>query len=300
MTTTATRPILVGVDGSVASLRAAAWAGAAGAQRHRPVRLVSVFHWPLYDYPDRPLPAATDPGRAMAERRLREQAVLLRTHYPGLRVTGEVRDGTPAAVLVAESAGADLTVLGQRGLGGLSGMLLGSVSTEVAAHAAGAVLVVPDGDDELPPSRGPVVVGVDGSPGGQAALGVAFDEASWRCAELVVVHAWMQPGSDDPYSPPPLYYDPDETGEAERVLLAEALAGWRDKYPDVRVRPVLAHGTPVDQLLAYGRGAQLIVVGSRGRGGFASLVLGSTSRAVLHRASGPVAVVHVRGRCREL
>jgi nucleotide-binding universal stress UspA family protein len=232
----------------------------------------------------------------MAEERLGDQAALLRAHHPGLEVTGEVLDGTPAAVLVAESAGAELTVLGQRGLGGLSGMLLGSVSTEVAAHAAGAVLVIPDGVDERAPAGGPVVAGVDGSAGGQAALGFAFDEASWRDAVLVVVHAWMEPGSDDPYSRPPLYYDPDEAGATERVLLAESLAGWREKYPEVRVRPVLAHGTPVDQLLAYGRGAQLLVVGSRGRGGFASLVLGSTSRAVLHRAGGPVAVVHVRGR----
>lgn len=295
MTEPANPPIVVGIDGSPASLRACQWAIRTAARRHRTVRLVSVFTWPLDTYTIRPRAVLPDMARirADARQRLTELADRLRTEYPAIRVTDVFREGHPAAVLIEESAGASVTVLGRRGLGGLSGLLLGSVSTPVCTHARGPVVVISDADNPVP-AEGPVVVGVDGSEGSQTALGFAFDEASWRRTRLVAVHAWLAPGSDTPHGRIPLYYDPDEVATEERAVLAETLAGWREKYPDVDVRTELVQGPPVDQLLAHGRRAQLIVVGSRGRGGFASLLLGSTSRAVLHRAPGPVAVVHPR------
>lgn len=295
MTETANPPVVVGVDGSPASLRACQWAIRTAARRHRTVRLVSVFHWPLDTHTMEPRAMLPDLARIRtdARQRLTELGDRLRTEYPAIRVVDVFCEGHPAAVLIEESASASVTVLGRRGVGGLSGLLLGSVSTQVCAHASGPVIVISDVDNPVP-AEGPIVVGVDGSEGSQAALGFAFDEASWRGTRLVAVHAWMAPGSNDPYARVPLYYDPDEVATEERAVLAEALAGWREKYPDVDVHTELTQGAPVDQLLAYGRRAQLIVVGSRGRGGFASLLLGSTSRAVLHRAPGPVAVVHPR------
>lgn len=287
--TTVTEPVLVGWDGSAASRRAVRWAAEAAALRHRPLHILTVFRWPLESDTVEPQAALpdTDAGREQARELLAERAGAVRAEQPGLVVEEELADGAPARMLVERGRGAVLTVLGQRGQGGLSGLLLGSVGAQVATHAAGPVVVVPD----EAVGTGPVVVGVDGSPLSEAAIGFAFEEASWRRAGLVAVHAWMAPGSGVQHDRIPRFYDLDEVVEEERRTLSESLSGWRAKYPDVPVRPVLAHGTPVSQLLDESAGARLLVVGSRGRGGFTGLLLGSTSRSLLHRARCPVAVV---------
>ena len=208
----------------------------------------------------------------------------------GLDVEQQLIVGFPIPVLTAESERAQLVVIGDRGLGGVTGLLLGSVATALAAHAESPVVVV-RGDDEDPDPSAPIVVGVDGSPVSEAALAFAFDAAAARGVPLVAVHTWWDV-SVDPAMAPLLDWDAIERDE--RRLLAERLAGWGEKYPDVRVQRVVLRDRPAHALVEQSRGAQLVVVGSRGRGGFTGLLLGSVSHAVLQRAQCPVAVVRPR------
>jgi nucleotide-binding universal stress UspA family protein len=137
-----------------------------------------------------------------------------------------------------------------------------------------------------------VVVGVDGSPTSEPALAMAFEEAAMRGADLVAVHAWIEFTSDTAYATARQFlvnWDAVET--RERETLAERLAGWQEKYPDVTVRRVVTGGQPTKRLLDQAVDAQLLVVGSRGRGGFAGMLLGSTSQALIHHAPCPLLVV---------
>jgi nucleotide-binding universal stress UspA family protein len=138
---------------------------------------------------------------------------------------------------------------------------------------------------------GPVLIGVDGSPANNPAVGLAFEEAALRGVPLTALHAWTQPVSTGPGDMLPLVYDPTAVEAGEARLLAEALAGWQEKYPDVEVRRMLVHRNARTALIEATSQAQLAVVGTRGIGGLAGLLLGSVSQAVLHHAAGPVAVV---------
>ncbi len=292
MSETVNSPVVVGVDGSPGSDRAVEWAASAAALRHHPLLMVMAFHWPIGTYPVEPQAVLPDMSDIMERGRtaLTEQVSAQRRAHPGLAVSGEFHEGSAAGILIDRSRHAAVTVVGQRGRGGFAGLLLGSVSAQVSAHARGPVVVVPASSRPVPAS-GPVVVGVDGSPVSESAVGFAFDEASWRGVGLTAVHAWTAPGSDVPNDRIALYYDLDEVADEEERMLAESLAGWREKYPDVPVRPVLAHGRSVEQLLEQAAEGQLLVVGSRGRGSISGALLGSVSRTVLHRAPCPVAVV---------
>jgi len=194
--------------------------------------------------------------------------------------------GPPIPTLIEESKAALLMVLGSRGLGGFTGILVGSTAVALAAHAQCPVAVVRGSR-----ATGPVVVGVDGSPAGEAAVTVAFEEASLRGAELVAVHTWWEHASDAAYVAaiePVLNWDSLQLrGEEE---LAERLAGYQEKYPDVTVRRTVTRGRPVHNLLDLATEAQLIVVGSRGRGGFRGMLLGSTSQALVYHSPCPLIV----------
>ena len=194
--------------------------------------------------------------------------------------------GFPVQVLREESERATLLVVGGRGTGGVLGLLLGSVAMSLAGHAACPVVVVREPAES---SRIlPVVVGVDGSPYGEAAVAFAYEAASLRGAPLVAVHTWSDLLFDSRVAPV-LDWEAIETGERE--VLAERLAGWSEKFPDVPVRRVVYRDRPAHSLLEEAAHAQLLVVGSHGRGQLGGLVLGSVSHAVLHRAPCPVAVV---------
>src|SRR2546421_4838050 len=133
----------------------------------------------------------------------------------------------------------------------------------------------------------PVVVGVDGSPESAAALGFAFDEASARGLPLVAVYAWRALPSENLGPVTMRHYDPDEAAQEAARLLAEQLAGWPAKYPDVSLeRQAVLSFNPAETLVDASRTASLVVVGSRGRGGFAGLLLGSVSRALVPHAHG--------------
>lgn len=210
---------------------------------------------------------------------------------PSVQVRTEVCLEPAPAALIERSRGARMLVLGRTGTGGFTGMLLGSTVATVTSHARCPVTVVrgrPGGG--AVPQEGPVVVGVDGSPAGEAAIAAGFEEAAFRRAPLVAVHAWAD-GAHDAF---PASAGPGPRWEtlkpAEERLLAQRLAGWPEKYPEVPVERELVRDRPRNALLDASARAQLLVVGSRGRGGFTGMLLGSTSQAVIHHAGCPVLV----------
>ncbi|MDG4798418.1 universal stress protein [Micromonospora sp. WMMD1082] len=289
MTSNTGAPIVVGVDGSEIALHAVRAAAREAAYRHRPLRVVHAFIWPLMRVPLGPAPGAPAEGglRNQAERCVAEAVAEAGKVAPEVAVTGAVVDGAGSAVLLDEARDAALIVLGNRGLGGFAGLLLGSVAVQVSAHADCPVLVV-RGEAR---ADGPVVVGVDGSESSQEAVRFAFEEAAWRGADLVAVHAWLYPTPAGPGDILPLVYDLDAFRDEEERTLAEAVAGWSERYPEVTVRRRLVRGSPARALVEESRTAQLVVVGARGRGALGALLLGSVSHAVLHHAHSPLAIV---------
>jgi nucleotide-binding universal stress UspA family protein len=231
--------------------------------------------------------------RRIAEDFLLDAATLARAIAPGIEVSTELVVCAAAARLIEESQDAAMIVVGSRGLGGFTGLLVGSVGVQVSSHAHCPVVVVRYGppDEEPGPAAGRVVAGVDGSASSEAVLEFAFEEAAMRGAGLTVMHAWTAPVSTGPGDLLPLVYDVDSVNEDEARLLSELLAGWQEKYPDVPVRRLVLHRPPAKELVRLSRGAELLVVGARGRGGFRGLLLGSVSHAAIQHASCPVAVV---------
>ncbi|ACZ87532.1 universal stress protein [Streptosporangium roseum] len=277
--------ILVGVDGSPAALEAVSWAVQEAALRGAGLRVVHVMPaWPLEMSEDAPY---ADVGRWMrdgAASMLTEALERAREADARVRVESQLLPGDPRLVLIEAAKDADLLVVGSHGLGGFSGMLLGSVALGVAGHTSCPVAVVRTVPAQ---ARGEVVVGVDGSPAGAAAIEFAFAEASLRGATLRAVHAWSQPiAGCGPFA----LESAQETAGGERRLLAEALAGWGERYPDVKVTEQVEHMHPVEALKNASAHADLLVVGSRGRGGLAGLLLGSVSHALLHHTACPLIV----------
>jgi nucleotide-binding universal stress UspA family protein len=179
-----------------------------------------------------------------------------------------------------------MMVVGCRGHGALKRRLLGSVSSGLVHHAHCPVAVIHDEDPLMDdPARAPVLVGIDGSPASELATAIAFDQASRRRVGLVAMHAWAEQGL---YSF--LNVDWQRQMEAGEEALAERLAGWQERYPDVSVDRRLVNGEPGAQLVEASETAQLTVVGSHGRGGFAGMLLGSVSSAVAQAARMPVIV----------
>ncbi|MBQ1075977.1 universal stress protein [Micromonospora sp. C31] len=280
--------VVVGVDGSESALRAVRLAAVEAARRHRPLRIVHGFIWPLLHVPV-DTPAGGPPGAGL--RHQAEQVVTAATDeaeatVPGLRISGEIIDGEAAAVLIGESPAAAMIVLGDRGLGGFSALVVGSVAVQVVAHADCPVLVARGTD-----RPGPVIVGMDGSETARLAAEFAIDEASVRGAPLVALHAYRYPTSTGPGDMRPLVYDDTELRSEEDRVVAETLAGLTQRWPDVPVTRETARGRPTTVLAEASRRAQLLVVGRQGRGELTGLLLGSVSQSLLHHADCPVAVV---------
>ena len=285
------RTVVAGVDGSECGLQAVRWAAAEALRRQLPLRLVAAHAWPSGGL-------VGDPGLGVDYRAVLRDVVLghlataaadARQVAPELEIEQVEVTGYPVPVLLGESAHAEIVVLGDRGLGGFTGLLIGSVAVEVTAHASCPVIVVRGSEpDRTGPRPEPVVVGVDGSPTSEAATAFAFEAASLRRVPLVAVHVWRDVLVDATMAP---LLDWDVIDSDEREVLAERLAGWTEKYPDVPVRRLVARDRPARALVEESGRAQLVVVGSRGRGGFHGLLLGSVSQALLHNAHCPVAVV---------
>ncbi|WP_037070388.1 universal stress protein [Pseudonocardia acaciae] len=288
MSSRAGRPIVVGVDGSRTALDAVRWAAEEARRRGLAVRLVCAFAWADALPLEAELAARDYRTMLMATLRARvnEAAAAVAELAPEIRVEKEVVAGYPVQALRAESERAALLVLGGRGAGGVLGLLVGSVATAMAGHAACPVVVVREPADSS--AILPVVVGVDGSPHSEAAVAFGYEAASLRGVPLVAAHTWSDLLFDPQVAP---MMDWDTIVTREREVLAERLAGWAEKFPDVEVRRVVVRDRPAHTLLEQAAHAQLLVVGSRGRGQLAGLVLGSVSHAVLHNAPCPVAVV---------
>jgi nucleotide-binding universal stress UspA family protein len=215
-------------------------------------------------------------------------------HRELTEVQVEMVAGAGASVLIEASRTAAVTIVGCRGLGGFSGLLLGSVSSQVSAHGHGPVIVVRPPIPDIPPGpeqpdyrvpSGPVFVGVDRSPAANAALRFAFDEARRRAVPLIAVHAYRAPNSGNDA-------DTFDQTYAEN-LLAAAVLPYANRYRSVHVELQTQEGDNVEKtMIDKTRHAGLIVVGCRGTGGFAGLLLGSVSRALVHHAYAPVAVIH--------
>jgi nucleotide-binding universal stress UspA family protein len=283
--------VIVGVDGSPASKVATDWAARDAAMRHVALTLVHVSPQPMIGM--WPEPMLLDGYSAWSDkrdheilaeaRRVAERAIL---DQEPIAVNQSSHTGAPAPTLVDLSKDAVMIVVGCRGLGAVKRRLMGSVSMSLVQHARCPVAVIHDEDPLMDaPSRAPVVVGIDGSPASESATAIAFDEASRRGVDLVAVHSWAD---DDLYGWAGVDWDRQlETG---REALAERLAGWSEHYPDVSVEQRLVYGDPAEKLITASEEAQLTVVGSHGRGGFAGMLLGSVSSAVVQAARMPVIV----------
>lgn len=281
--------VVAGVDGSQAALNAVRWAAAEAASAQCPLSLVHTVEWPLVGFPV-PADLRADWTRQLLEqgnRWLREAQEAAELVAPGVPTQVHLFTGDPRATLLTEAQHARQLVVGSRGLGGFTRMLLGSTSAAVSQHASCPVVVVVRGQGN---AAGPVVVGLDGSAVSEQASGYAFQAAARAGAAVRAVHAWDDLGVlHSPIAPaeaPPVH----EIEAAAQRMLAEQLASWQEKYPDVPVECQVIRQQPAAALIELGDRARMIVVGSRGRGGFARLLLGSVSQAVVRHAACPVAV----------
>jgi nucleotide-binding universal stress UspA family protein len=282
--------ILVAVDGSEESDAAIAWAAHEAALHRVPLTLLHVVApivvgWPVGQlYKDMP-----DWQKDIADSVLLHARKTVSESSGGsdeLEVRTELAYANAVSTLIEASKQAQLVVVGSQGIGALGRLLLGSVSSALVQHAHCPVAVIRSGEDAVPVPQGPVVVGIDGSPASEAATAWAFDEASRRGVDLIAVHAWSDVGVF-----PALGMDWQDRENQGQEVLAERLAGWQEQYPDVHVQRSLVCDTPAKWLLEASERAQLVVVGSRGRGGFPGMLLGSVSSAVVHSAKTPVIVV---------
>ncbi|AFM16498.1 universal stress protein UspA-like protein [Mycolicibacterium chubuense NBB4] len=282
--------IIVGVDGSAASKVAVDWAARDAAMRRVPLTLVHVLPGAvMQSWIQAPLPAEyfEDEKKAGEQILADAMAVVKAATADGelFCINQKVVSGPPIPTLADLTKDADMIVVGSRGLSKWGRRLLGSVSAGLVTHANCPVAVIHDEDPLIPhPSKAAVVVGIDGSPASEHATAIAFDEASRRGVELVAVHTW----SDAGYELPEAAWV--EVQPEEDMLLAERLAGWCERYPDVTVRRVVRRDQPARRLLEEAEKAQLLVVGSHGRGGFAGMLLGSVGSEVAQSARKPVIV----------
>ncbi|UUN25641.1 universal stress protein [Streptomyces sp. FIT100] len=270
-------PLVVGFDGSEASLEAVDWAAEEAVRHDVPLHLVHAAA-PDHDTAGR-IAAAMDRARKNA---------------PPVRLSSEVLHEDPASALLGKGRNAFALVLGSRGLGELDGLLLGSVGLAVAARADCPVVVVRGAAEHRDGRFGTVVVGVEDGDGSGTALQFALREAHVRRGRLVAVHAWSVPFGVLSEPPPPSGYATEAHCRPPAQVLDDALRGRAERYPDVPVSRQTVEGPARQALLAAAADADLLVVGAGRRRGHLGLQLGLVNHAVLHHAPCPIAVVPQR------
>lgn len=297
--------IVVGVDGSEHSTAAVAWAAAEADRRRAGIHLV--YAWSpvvgAFSGAEAIQPAYVETPEEYGRTILDQNAVRITAAFPELTVTTELSRSQPAVELLEQAERALMTVVGAHGSNRILGMLVGSVALRLASHGTGPVVIVRDAPSTEPGEDHPVMVGLDGSDSSEEALSFAFEEASFRNTRLIAVRTWPGAPGDSYLVPYLTATDLEDIDAEQHRLLAEQLAGWCDKYPDVPVRAVVLRGPAAAGLVGLDSGSAalpatpaLLVVGSRGRGGFAGLLLGSVGQALVTHAVGPVCIVHPRAR----
>ncbi|GHE13548.1 universal stress protein [Streptomyces alanosinicus] len=297
-----TRTITVGLDGSPESRAAAEWAAREAGLRGLPLKILHVFEPPPAPVAQAPLLGA-ETSQDWVERIPLEAAEGLRLRHPGVEMITDRVTGEPARTLVEAADGAEMLVLGSRGLGGIGGFMVGSVSLSVIAHATRPVVLVRAGEQAADehktdpagiPSAAtpfqPVVVGVDTGDVNETLLEFAFEAAALRGTSLRVVHGWPEP----PSAFYRFYGDAELAGTLSReqaTVLTEALRPWRQKFPDVDVVEASRCGSAAQVLVSAARDASLAVVGRRIRTSPFGAHVGHVTHAVLHHVVAPVAVV---------
>lgn len=282
--------ILVCVDGSAASHAAVAWATQEAIMRQLPITVMHaiapvVVGWPVGQMYADMTEWQQENGQHVVEEARKTLTANLGDSTPPEIHTQMVFSGVLPALIEA-SRDAWMIVVGSQGMGALGRLLLGSVTTGLIHHAHCPVAVIHTDEGAPPDSNASVLLGIDGSPASEAATALAFDEASRRGAGLVALHAWSDVGVF-----PMLGMDWRDSEAKGQEVLAERLAGWQERYPDVRVKRLLFCDKPSRWLLQESENARLVVVGSHGRGGFRGMLLGSVSSAVAQSVRVPVIVV---------
>jgi nucleotide-binding universal stress UspA family protein len=274
----ATKPVIAGADGSRESLRAVEWAAREAAFRGTSLRIVAVPALPprMTATPATPGTVADviEQSTSQALAAAAEQAA---AQQPGLAIETHLVAGAPAEVLVGAAQDASMVVLGSRGAGGFSALILGSVSRYVATHAPIPVVVA---REEATSAQREIVVGVRDPAQSEAALGFGFEEAALRQARLLAVHAWSSPVPGHTEAP---------AEEASR--LDSAVTAWREKFPEVEARWEVVRAHPGRVLAGSSARADLVVLGRHAPGGSRGPGVGSVTHAVLGHAHGPVASV---------
>ncbi|WP_306324724.1 universal stress protein [Streptomyces venezuelae] len=282
-----TAQVTVGLDGSDESLAAARWAAREAVLREVPLRLLHVDEWP--NAPEIPLSyARTHTGHA--ESLLRDTAEEARKEHPDLEVLAERAHGRAAEILTAAAGEADLTVLGSRGLGGVLGFVVGSVSLAVVGAARQPVALVRAESERRTPSRAGIVVGVDIHHPCEPLLGFAFTEAARTGLPLRLLHSWTLPASYGYAS----MVDPgigEELGDHLLGGLDDLVEPWQKRYAGVKVTTEAVVGSPAYQLVDASQHADLVIVGRRNRKMPVGARLGHVAHAVIHHSPAPVAVV---------
>ncbi|GAB2668935.1 universal stress protein [Saccharopolyspora gloriosae] len=265
--------MIAAVDGSERAQQAALWAADEAARRGAELRIVEVTEFTDTD----------ERERAMLDHVVRR----CRQETPDLPVSDRVAHGHPATELVRASKEADLLVLGAHERTASRWASAGSVATRVATHAECPVVVVRE-----PRRAGGVVVGLDGTVLEQQALHFAFTAARRRGTELIAVRARDLVRAAERFPAiPPLDFEVQAELDKARRDLDHSLEGWNERYPDVPVCREVRCGHPTAVLLHLSARARMLVVGHRGTGGFAGMLLGSTAAGVLRDAECPVAVL---------
>ncbi|AZA12503.1 universal stress protein [Corynebacterium choanae] len=287
--------IVCAVDGSQAATAAVRWAANAAAKRGDVLRLAASYTMPQFLYAEGMVPPQelfdelqTETMEHIAQARAVAQEVA-----PEIKIGHTVAEGSPIDMLLEMSKDVAMIVMGSRGLGGLTGMVMGSVSAAVVSHAHCPVVVVRE-DNPLGEATkyGPVVVGVDGSDVSEKATAFAFAEAKARGCGVIAVHTWMDMQVQASIAGLSGAGEQWHLVEQEQLaLLGERLAPFEQQYPTVPVERIITRDRPVRALSDAAQQAQLLVVGSHGRGGFTGMLLGSTSRALLQSAPCPLMVV---------
>ncbi|HWD77385.1 MAG TPA: universal stress protein [Kribbella sp.] len=284
-------PIVVGYDGSTGSQSALRWATAEAVRTMAPLRLVEAFELVIVTRPSPGMIVPLDAVRTARQKGLDAVAESIRLHHPELTVDTVLEGGAAAKVLVEAAGDARLVVLGSRGLGGWSGLLVGSVAVQVTTHAPCPTVVIPHEPRPSAHQGSTVVVGVDGSKSSAKAIDFAFEQADALHAQVVAVHAWTSPFLTYADGASMLEFDEEKIRQEARLLVAESVAGAAADHPDVRWTTALETGSAGQALVRRSESADLVVVGTRGRGGFTGLLLGSVSQTVLHHTHCPIAVV---------